>query len=107
MYKEWHISYSPFLQSDGDEWSEFEEIGSVGINTRQWKEAWAEICRDAKVDINVLRDYKVHKPMIIFLVLQAASNTVYGEALPNLVRLFIAQLPITKNDVFYDIGSGM
>jgi len=43
----------------------------------------------------VLRHYK------------AASNFIYGEAMPNFVHTILNSLKLTKDDVFYDIGSGI
>jgi len=44
---------------------------------------------------SVLRDYKT------------ASNNVYGEALPDLISFLIGVLDIRKDQIFYDIGSGI
>jgi len=60
----------------------------------EWKDVYLEMARKANVTAQVLNHYK------------AASNYVYGEAMPNFVHPLIKVLDIKDTDVFYDIGSG-
>jgi len=80
--------------SSTEEWSDFEE-NQVQISTENWKAMYSKILSDSNVSVQVIRNY------------ESSTTAVYGEALPNLIRLLIHLLNLTSSNTFYDIGSGI